>query len=64
MNVTGLTFQFFDQLGKLMIEQHLLWRREDGLRLLSRPRIQFMFGDEAQLLYKVFLSDPLLDELL
>lgn len=47
-----------------MVEQHLLWRREDRLRLLGRPRVQLMFGDEAQFLHEVFLSDPLLDELL
>lgn len=59
-----LTLQFFDQLGELVVEQHLLRRREDGLRLLSRPRVQFMFGDEAQFLYKVFLSNAFLNELL
>lgn len=29
----SLTFQVFDQLGELVVEQHLLRRREDGLRL-------------------------------
>lgn len=47
-----------------MVKQHLLRRREDGLRLLSRPRVQLVFCDEAQFLDKVFLSDALLDELL
>ncbi len=59
-----LTLQLFEQLGELVVEQHLLWRREDRLWLLSRPRVQLMFGDEAQFLHKVFLSDALLDELL
>lgn len=47
-----------------MVKQHLLRGWEDRLRLLSRPRVQLMFGDEAQFLYEVFLSDALLDELL
>ena len=59
-----LTLQLFDQLGELVVEQHLLRRREDGLRLLSRPRVQLVFGDEAQFLYEVLLSNTLLDELL
>lgn len=59
-----LTLQLFDQLGELVVKQHLLWRWKDGLRLLSGSRIQLMFGDETQLLHKVFLPDPLLNQLL
>ena len=59
-----LTLQLFDQLGELVVEQHLLRRQEHRLRLLGRPRVQLVFGDEAELLHKVLLSNPLLDELL
>lgn len=47
-----------------MVEEHLLGRREDGLRLLGCPRIQLVLGDEAQFFNKVLLSNSLLDELL
>lgn len=41
------TLQLLDQLGELVVEEHLLWRWEDRLRLLGCPRIQLVFGDEA-----------------
>lgn len=59
-----LTLQLFDQLGELVVKEHLLWRWKDGLRLLSCSRIKLVFGDETQLLDKVFLPDPLLNQLL
>lgn len=63
-SAASLTLQVFDQLGELVVEQHLLRRREDGLWLQGRPRIQLMLGDESQLFHKVFLSDALLNQLL
>lgn len=58
------TLQLFDQLGELVVKQHLLWRRKDGLWLLSCSGIKLMLGDETQLLHKVFLPNPLLNQLL
>lgn len=60
----SLTFQLLDQLGELVVEEHLLWRWEDRLWLLGCPRIQLVFGDEAQLFHKVLLANALLNELL
>lgn len=47
-----------------MVEEHLLGRWEDRLWLLGCPRIQLVFGDEAQFFNKVLLSNALLDQLL
>lgn len=59
-----LTFQFFDQLGELMVKKHLLWRGEDRLRFLGGTRVQLVFGDKAQLLHKVLLPNAFLNQLL
>lgn len=58
------TFQFFDQLGELVVEQHLFRGGEDGLGLLRSAGVQLVFSDEAQLLHKVLLPNALLDQLL
>lgn len=58
------TLQLLDQLGELVVEEHLLGRWENRLWLLGCPRIQLVFGDEAQFFNKVLLSNALLDELL
>lgn len=47
-----------------MVKQHLLRAGEGGLGLLGGPRVQLVLVDEAQLLHKVLLADPAVDQLL
>ena len=58
-----LTLQLLDQLGELVVEQHVILGGEGRLWTLGSTGVQLMFGDEAQLLHKVLLPNTLLYQL-